>query len=468
MPALDQGDPFLIDVGVDARAVAFTLATASFTAMIFGLFPAVRGTAPRFVSGLQEAGRRVVGGAHRVGATGALVSAQIALSLILVSIAGLLTATVRNLDRVSPGFDPSNLLLFRIDPTLNGYEGSRLTALYGALLERIRAVPGVASATVSAHTLIANSGSISEVYLPGDGAGEPAVSVGSERRAASRRRPLAWRQAIDDEYFRTMSIPVLAGRTFDHGETVQSRKAAMVNSTFVRQVLDGRDPIGRRFSFSGRPNAPEYEIVGVVGDARISSIRDDVPVTVYVSYRQHAPGAMTFEVRTTGDPLSIVPSVRQAVSEADPNVPMFDVRTQAMQIAHSLRREHLFARLATMLSLVTLLLSGIGLYGLLAHWVTRRTAEIGVRMALGAARATVRWMVLRQSILLVILGLAVGVPAALAGSQLVRSLLFGLNPTDPVTIAGAAGLLVLVALAAAYLPARRASCVDPMVALRQL
>ena len=463
IPALDQGDNFAVDIALNGRVVLFTMLIALGSSVLFGIFPALRGTDLKPAASLKDAGRGQVGGGRSAAAGGILVAGQVALSLLLISAAGLLVQSVRNLERVEVGFDPSNILLFRIDPSLNGYEGDRLQTLYSSLLARLRAVPGVASTSVSSHTLIANSSSISEVYMTGAAAsGSPSTFAYGERV----RRPLAWRQNIDDQFFRTMSIPVIKGRAFNALESPTAQPLAVVNRTFAQTVFKTDDPIGRRFKLSGRPEAPEFEIVGLVGDAVYTNLRDDIPPTVYLSYLQQSTNTMTFEVKTVGNPLDLVPSIRHAVSELDANVPLFDIRTQAMQVQDSLRRERLFARLATMLGAIALLLSAIGLYGLMAASVTRRTPEIGIRMALGAERRTVGWMVLRQSLLLVAAGLAVGIPCALMSTHLVENLLFGLSPSDPTVLIAAAVILTIVSAIAAYVPARRAARVDPVVALR--
>ncbi|HSC29609.1 MAG TPA: ABC transporter permease [Vicinamibacterales bacterium] len=463
LPALDElNEGLASDIALDGRAVAFTMAVALGSSLVFGLFPALRGTDPHPGAALREAGRGRFGQSRRMSANGVIVAAQIALSLLLVAAAGLLVGSVRNLERIDPGFDPASVLLFRVDPTLNGYEGERLRTLYTSLLERVRALPGVVSASASSHTLIASSAAISGMYLSGAGAGGNEAGSG----ASSGRPPLAWRLTVDDRFFQTMRIPLLKGRTFSPLEPPTGQPVAIVNETFARTFLDAQEPIGRRFRLSGRPGAPEIEVVGVVADARYASLHDEAPPTAYLSYLQHPPGAMTFEVRTAGDPLDLVSAVRSATSALEPNAPLFDVRTQSMQIRHSLRRESLFARLATMLGAIALLLSAIGVYGMMAASVTRRTAEIGIRVALGAERGTITWMVLRQSLNMVGAGLAVGIPAALWSTQIVESLLFGLTPSDPRVLASAAAVLATIATVAAYVPARRAAHVDPLVALR--
>ncbi len=464
IPALDQGDEFAIDIAVNGRAVLFTMLIALGSSVLFGLFPALRGTDLKPAASLQDAGRGQVGG-RSTSAGSVLVAAQVALSLLLISAAGLLVQSVRNLERIDLGFDPANVLLFRIDPTLNGYESDRLRTLYAAILGRLRAVPGVTSASVSSYTLVANSSAISEVYLTG-----AAASSASETSADGKRerRPLVWRQNIDDQFFRTLKIPVLKGRTFSPVESATAQPLAIVNKAFAQTVFKTDDPIGLRFKLSGRPGAAEYQIIGLVADAVYTNLRDDIPPTAYLSYLQEPVNAMTFEVKTSGDPLDFVGSIRHAVSELDANVPLFDIRTQVMQLQHSLRRERLFARLATMLGAIALLLSAIGLYGLMAASVTRRTPEIGIRMALGAERWTVKWMVLRQSLLLVGAGIAVGIPAALMSTSIVESLLFGLSPSDPAVLIAAALILMSVSAIAAYVPARRAARVDPLIALRNV
>jgi len=271
---------------------------------------------------------------------------------------------------------------------------------------------------------------------------------------------------IDDDFFKTMGMQLITGRIFGTGESPASQPVAIVNPTFVRAAFADESALGRRFKLSGRPGAPEYEIVGVVEDAKYTTIRDDAPPTAYLSARQTKPGRMTFALKTSSDPLLLVESVRSVVSAIEPNVPLSGVRTQEAQIAYSLRRERLFAQLATILGAVTLGLCAIGLYGLLIASVSRRIPEIGVRMALGAERWDVRWMVLRQSLMLVVAGLALGLPAALMSMRMLESLRFGLEERDPWVLSSAVVVLIVVSAIAAYVPALRASRVDPVIALR--
>jgi predicted permease len=460
LPALDQGQDFAVDLGLDPRVIAFSAAITIATTVLFGLLPALRATDITLAPTLQETRRTTVGRRRRLGFAEALVAIQVGLSLLLVTGAVLLVTSMRNIERIDPGFDSSKLLLFRIDPTLNGYEGERLRSVYMSAIERLETLPAVRSATISSHTLIANSSAISGVTLPGE---VPPPASGPRQ---PREERLIWRLTVGDRFFETLRIPFVEGRNFGPGDSPTSQSVAIVNRTFASRTFGTSSVIGRRFSLSSRPGAPVHEIVGVVADARYTSMRRAAPPTAYLSYRQSPLGAMTFEVKTAADPLTLVPAVRHAINEIDPKVPIFDVRTQEMQIRHATQRERLFARLAAILGSVVLLLSGIGLYGLLAQSVTQRTPEIGIRMALGAERRGVLWMVIRQSMALVAAGLAIGIPAAVWGTQVIQSLLFNLSPADPLTLAISILILVGVSMTAAYVPARRASLIDPVVALR--
>jgi predicted permease len=336
--------------------------------------------------------------------------------------------------------------------------------VYELVLDRLRGAPVVVSATLTSHKLIANSSAIgvaarTDETLPPPGSAEMNTFARSHR---------ARELTIDDRFFATMGIPLLRGRVFVPADA-SGAMVTVVNRSLARQLFQTEDVVGRHLTTgTTRQNHGTAEIVGVVEDAHYTSIRDGKPPTLYLYYRR-PPGmknAATFEVRTAGAPGSFASTVREIVHDVDPALPVYGVMTQTEQIRTSLRQERLFARLATLLGGVALLLSAIGLYGLLAYNVTRRTAEIGVRMALGAPRARVLWMVLRQSLLLAALGLAAGVPLALTGTQILSSMLFGLAPRDPATMATAALAMMALAAAAGYLPARRAARVDPLVALR--
>ena len=387
---------------------------------------------------------------------------QIALSMVLVVTAALLARSLRNLDRVELGFDPHNVLTFRLDPTLNGYGEARVRSLYAAVLDGLRASPGVLGVTHTSHTLLSNSSSIGI----GSREGESLPPPGSALTRPFRSEHLVWRQTTASGFFATMRLPIVRGRALDERDAAGAQPTAVVNGLLARQLFKSDDVVGRRLRLGMTPTSPLYEIVGVAGDAHYTSVRDPMPPTVYLPAAQQPVGPRTFEIRTAGDAGAFAAVARDVVRRLDDQLPLVAMRTMEDQNAQSLRQERLFARLAILLGCVTLALSAIGLYGLLAYGVAQRTSEIGLRMALGAERSVVRWMVLRQSLLLAAVGLVAGVAGAIAGTRLVESMLYELPARDPLTIAAAAAVMLTTSFLAGYLPARRASRVDPLVALR--
>ena len=322
------------------------------------------------------------------------------------------------------------------------------------MLKRIEAVPRVRSATLSRHGLLGFSHRASNIRL----ATRPAApDDGAEINV------------VAPNFFDTMEMRFLQGRTFDDRDGATAPKVAVVNQRFASKYFDG-SPIGHRFWIGGEMTGLPIEIVGMTQDAKYTDLREPTHPTIYVPFQQDVPGQANFEVRVDGDALALVPAVRQAVRDVDPNLPMFDIKSQAEQAQESVAQEAMFARLSTVLGSIALLLVAIGLYGTMSYAVVRRTTEIGVRMALGARRTAVVGMVLREALIMAACGVAIGIPAALAASRLSRTvlneILFGLGPNDPVAIVSASVVLVLVVVFAGYLPARRASRVDPMVALR--
>jgi predicted permease len=456
-------DPSARDIAaLDWRVLAFVVALASACAVLFALVPALRTTRTVMTAGLQGAGRGTAG-RHRTRLAAGLVIVQIALSMVLAVTAALLVRSVRNLQRVDLGFDPSQLLVFRIDPIINGADLPRLRTVYQDVLGRLRAAPGVRDVALMSHTLLANSASIGLAVREDEA--PPDLRRGQSPEFV--REHSAWRLAVDSSFFATMRIPILRGRAFDARDVEGSQLVAVVNTRLAEQLFRSTDVVGRRFRLGSRTSSPILEIVGVSADARYSSVRRPMPPTAYLPYlQQPVKQAATFAVRTAGDPLAFGPTAREAVRQVDPHLPLFAMRSQEEQIADSLREERLFARLATLLGIVTVALSAIGLYGLLAYSVTLRVPEIGVRLALGARPSAVGWMILRRSLLLAAVGLAIGVGAAWMSTRLVASMLYGLAPRDPVAIAVAGGILLLASGLAGYLPARRAARVDPLVALR--
>jgi predicted permease len=463
LPALQQGpDPMTLAAGLSPRLIAFVAGLAGVCVVLFALAPALRASDVTLVTGLHEAGRGSSSARYRGGLSTGLIVAQITMSMVLVTSALLLVRSIRQLERVDLGFDARNLLLFKVDPTLNGYQDERVGQIYEDILERLRAAPAVMSATLSSHTLISNSSSIGLASR----VDEAVPNRGSAESVAFRAKHSAFKLTVDPQFFATMGIKIERGRALDDRDSARTRKVAVINHALARQLFDSDDVVGRRFRTGMTPEEPDYQIVGVSADARYTSLRRPKPPTMYLPYRQHAAGAMTVEVRTAGDPRTFAATAREIVRSVDRNLPLFRVQSQEEQIAASLQRERLFATLASWLGAVTVALSAIGLYALLAYAVTRRTGEIGIRMTLGAGRSDVRWMIVRQSLVLAAWGLAFGVVASAVGTRMLEALLFNVAARDPLTVALAAAIMLTVCVVAGYLPARRASRVDPMVALR--
>jgi predicted permease len=464
LPAVSRDAPVLLEAaGTDVRVLAFAVLVGTASAVVFGLLPAVRSTDRQLALRLEEARRSATASKQRRILSGSLVAIQIALTLLLAVAAGLLVRSLRNLEHVELGFDPGNLLLFSVDASKNGYDTARTQRLYADLLDRLRAAPGVRNASMSSNRLISGSSSFSA-------ASRPEETTPDRRSAAARsyiRDHGVYLLTVDEQFFSTLAIPLVRGRAFSAADAGHGL-GAVVNRSLARQLWGTEDVIGRRFRVGLQRESPIYEVIGICADARYTSLRRPMAPTAYTYYRQRAneKSTPTVAVKTWGPPAAAATQVREIVHGLDPTLPVASVSTQTEQIASFLERERLFARLALLLGLVALLLSAIGVYGLLAYSVVQRTQEIGIRMALGAAQRTVRWMVLRDSLVLAGIGLCVGVPADLAGTRLLDALLYGLPPRDALTLSAAAALMIGLALIAGYVPARRAARIDPMVALR--
>ena len=443
---------------LDLRVLAFTLGLSLLTGIIFGLVPAMRATRVDLTPALKDSGRGSSASA-RSWLSKSLVVVQVSVSVLLLIGALLLVKSLRNLKNVEPGFNANNLLLFNVDPSLIGYKEDRLVDLYQQMFARLEAAPGVQAVTFSRHPLLAWSSTTDSVYIPND--------LGPDGKPRERDAKLHY---IRENFLKTMEVPLLSGRTFTEHDDARAPKVAIVNKLFSLVYFGDLSPVGKRFSFDPeKPN--EIEVIGMAEDSRYTSQREDVEPTVYLPWRQtlRRVGAMTFNVRTTGDPLSVVSGIREAVRQVDSNLPISNIRTQLEQANETLSMERLFAKLLSFFGLIAQLLAAIGLYGVLAYSVSQRTHEIGIRMALGANRARVLRMVLRQGMTLTVVGVAVGVGAAFVLTKYVEtltSMLFGIEARDPVTFIAIPLGLTLVALLACLLPARRATKVDPLVALR--
>ena len=445
---------------LDLRVLAFTFGLSLLTGIIFGMVPALRATRVDLSPTLKDTGRGSSATTRSL-LSRSLVVAQVSLSLLLLIGAGLMVRTLINLKRVEPGFNEEKLLLFNIDPSLLGYKDDRLRNFYQQVFARLEAVPGVQAVTFSRVPLLSRGASSGTFDLPN-------AKPGPDGKVPQTAE--VYFHEVRENFMEAMGIPLLLGRTFTAKDDLKAPKVAVVNQTFAERYLPGVNPIGQRFSMDiARPDP--IEIIGLVKDAKYTSQREEVPATMYRPWLQ-TPGAinaMTFEVRTTGDPKAFVGAIRQAVREVEPNLPLNNIKTQIEQADETLSMERLFAKLMSLFGLLAQQLASIGLYGVLAYSVSRRTQEIGIRMALGANRGRMLTMVLRQGMILTLIGVALGLGGAYVLTKYLASLnsmLFGVQPRDPLTFGVTALLLTIVALIACYVPARRATKVDPMVALR--
>jgi predicted permease len=447
---LMQADDAALDLKPDATVMAFAMGLSLVTALLFGLLPAWRSTGVHPAACLRQGGAGV--GSLRQRLAKSLVVVQIALAFVLVFGAGLFARTLANLGSVSLGFRPDKLLLFSVDPSRSGYEGQRLVDVYRRIHDGVAALPGVRSATFSSIPPLAGWMSLQSITVPG------------YTPPPRDRSPL--NVVAGDHFLTIMGTPVLLGRDLSASDDEGSAKVAVVNQTLAKKYFTG-NPVGREFAFGSKFTNP-IRIVGVSADAKIHDIRGEIDPTIYLCYAQYPGrlGGVTFEVRAAGDALALASAVRRAVAAVDPTLPVAQIRTQREQINRNLFRERTFAFLSTFFSAITLALACIGIYGVFAYAVARRTSEFGVRMAVGATGAQVGWLVLRSALVLVALGMAIGVPAALAVATLIRAGLFGVEPADPATIAAAVVAMVVAAGVAAWMPARRAARLDPVVALR--
>jgi predicted permease len=434
---------------LDWRVLLFTAAMALATGVVFGIAPALRVTS-HAAAGLRD--RRATAAAGGTWLSRSLLVTQIAISLVLLVGAGLFLRTVQNLRHVDVGFNPDHLVLFRVSPLLNGYDQVRIETLYDEMTRRLRALPGVAAVTLMNPPLL--SGSVNSTSLVREG-----------QTTIDRQRDTVHRVRVGAEFFDALGIPVLRGRAFTARDTREAPLVAVINEAAARQFFDGANPIGRRFGTTPETSS-QIEIVGLVRDAKYNTLREPAPPTMYVPYMQSALGAMALAVRTSIDPTQVMPSIRDAVRGVDPNLPLMDMSTQMEQIERRYAQERVFARAYALFGGLALLVAAIGLFGLMSYNVTRRAPEIGIRMALGAEQGTVLRMILRESLVLVAIGVVIGVAAAAGAGRFLASLLFGVEAHDVVSSLAAVGLMVSVAALAGYLPARRASRVDPMLALR--
>ena len=446
--------PLVLAVDPDVRVMLFAFGISLFTALLFGLVPALQITRPNVAGTLKDQATSVAGGGQAVWRQ-VLVCAQVSLSLLLLLNAGLFISTLKNLRSTSPGFEVNNLMSFTIDPTLNGYKNERGKLFYRQLTQNLASLPGVESASLAIVAPLSFDDWDGSIKVEGHEA-KPGEDVSS------------FFNYVSPGYFQTLKIPMFAGRDFTDQDKLGSPKVAIVNEKFERTYFGNRSAIGRHIGLSGKPSAPtDVEIVGVVRTTKYETMREDPSRQVFIPYQQNDfANSMTAFVRTNMPPSQMFPAFRQAVRKLDSNLPIYQLKTEQQTVDDVLAIERLAASLSTAFGVLATVLAAIGLYGVLAFLVTRRTREIGVRMALGASNGDVLQIVLREVLLLAGLGMVVGLPLALAVAYLIRSQLFGLSPFDPVTIALSVVGIVIVAIFSGYFPARRAIKVNPITALR--
>jgi predicted permease len=457
------GAPVLITVPFDVRIVSFTAVVSVIAAVVFGLAPAWRASKFDLTPSMKES--RTSGGKRWFGWGRTLVVTQVALSLTLLVGAGLFIRSLVKLRSVDVGFQREQMLLFSIDPQLSNYGREQIRGLYRQMLERIGSVPGVTSVSLSRQGLLSGSGTQGSITVPGFT--PPAQENQVVRSDDSVRLDVPYLSQVGPNFFRTLGMTIVRGRDIGPRDNETAPKVTVVNEAFARYYFGSEDPIGRRFD-RGEQDGGEVEIVGVVKDAKAESVKEQTPRTYYVPFLQDPSSwrETTFQVRTAGDPLETVAAIRHEVQSLEPNLPLFRIKTLEQQVDETLAQERLVTTLASLFGVLALLLACAGLYGVLSYSVSRRTREIGIRMALGAKRGDVLRFFVGQGMVLVLFGVLVGLAAAFALTRFMSSLLFGISNTDFLTFAGVAVGLAVVALFACYIPARRATKVDPSVALR--
>lgn len=448
-------DAIPLDLHPDAHILGFTIGVSLLTGILFGLAPALRATRMDLAPVLKDAARGMTAGRSRLGLGKMLVIAQVAMALVMLIGTGLFVRSLQKLLSVDLGYNPDKLLLFRIDPVSSGYQGAAIPQLYRQLLDRLQAIPGVRAVTVSDNGLFSHSESGDPISIQGYTA-----KNGQDMNARFDQ--------VGPNYFKTVGIPILMGRDISIDDTETSPRVGLINQTMARYYFGNENAIGKQITDTYPDNVTSFEVVGVVADAKYNNIREKTPRRFYVPFFHPVvtEGAGVFEIRTFANVASVSETIRREILAVDKTLSVGDFHTMGELVDESVNRDRLIATLSSFFGALALVLASVGLYGVMSYAVARRTNEIGVRMALGAASQNVIWMVLREVLVMVAIGVAVGLPAALACSRLVSSRLFGLSPNDPLTIALAAVVLVVVATLAGYVPARRASRVDPMVALR--
>ena len=445
------------DIHPDLHMLAFTAAVCLLTGILFGLAPALRAVGIPVAPTLKEAARSTsVSGGGKWSVGKVLVAGQVALSLLVLFAAGLLVRTLRNLKDVDFGYERQHVLLVKPDFISAGYRHDQLPTIVRPLLERLNAMPGVVGATISENGLMSGTESADEIKVEG-------YTPKDDKDA------VAFDDWVGPDYFKIVGIPILLGRGIGPQDVATSQPVAVINESMAKFYFPGANPLGRKFVIDDDAQRErQIEVVGVSRDVRDHDLREPIPRRFFLAYYQSKLGDLegNFEIRTAGDPKAVIEATRKQIQEFDPNVTVRSADTLDTLVDDYLGQETLVAQLSSFFGGLALLLACIGLYGVMSYAVSGRTREIGLRMALGAQRQDVLWMVLKEALILVTVGLAIGIPAAFGGSRLMLSMLFALSSVDPVSMTIAITLMLMVATLAGYIPARRATRVDPMVALR--
>jgi predicted permease len=447
-----------LDTRPDVGVLAFTAGVSLVAGLLFGLVPAIQASRANLSSAMKEK-TRTRGGPLRFSLSSLMVVMQVGLSMVLLTGAGLFTRSLIKLQNEDVGFDRENVLLVGIDPRLAGYKPNELATLYQQIIERLGSLPQVRVVSMATYAPMSGTSRSSSIKITG--------------YTPQPDEDLTVQDVLSGpKYAETLGIPLLRGREIELRDNTAAPRIAVINEAFADHYFANQNPIGRTFAFDDeteKGSAQQIEIVGVVGNIKNDDAREKPEPTVYrpiLQIQEQGAYSCTIHLRTLADPTPLTGQVRQMLNQIDDKLPIFGVTTLSDQMRQNLNQERLIAQLVSFFGALALILACIGLYGVMAQGVARRTSEIGIRMALGARGGNIAWMILRETFYLVAAGLVLGVPAALIGARLISTQLFGLSATDPLTLVGAAIVLTLVAMLAGYLPARRASRVNPLNALR--
>jgi putative ABC transport system permease protein len=450
--------PRLKEISVDIGVLVFTLVLSLLTSVIFGVMPALQASRPNVNESLKEGGRSSsAGGIFSQRQRILLLISEVALALVLSIGAGLMVRSFVSIQRVNPGFDPQHVLSMKITLPESKYpETQQRVIFYREILERVKTLPGVLSA-----------GAITDLPLTGAGS---STSFSIKERASENQRPLTEYRVVTPDYFSTMRIPLLRGRYFNEADGEKHSGVTIINETMARRFFPGQDPLGNHLALSGPPD--EREIVGVVADVKHNGLDTEVKPESYIPYYQTSPSylhynSLTLVARTAGDPENLINAVRSEVRGIDQDQPVYNIKPMEQVVFDSVGQRFFNMFLMTNFSIVALILAAIGIYGVIAYSVAQRTQEIGIRIALGAQQRDVLKLIVGKSMIQTLIGVAIGLVAAVALTRVMASLLYGVSALDPVTFAGVSMLLIIVALFASYFPARKAANINPIVGLRE-